>query len=100
GRVAPSQSLPMTHAPGSVGRAARLRLSVPSREMEAFVETEDQSTLRKYARDLAERELAPRAAQWDETEEFPQASWDALKAAGLFGVTVSEEHGGMGMGDV
>ena len=64
------------------------------------METEDQSTLRKYARDLAERELAPRAAQWDETEEFPQASWDALKAAGLFGVTVSEEHGGMGMGDV
>src|SRR5437660_1552964 len=65
-----------------------------------FVETEDQATLRKYARDLAERELAPRASQWDETEEFPQASWDALKAAALFGVTVSEDYGGMGMGDV
>ena len=65
-----------------------------------FTETEDQTTLRKYARDLAERELAPRAAQWDETEEFPDASWDALKSAGLFGVTVSEDYGGMGMGDV
>src|SRR5207237_3106452 len=97
GRVAPSQSLPMTHAPVSVALAARLRLSVPSREMEPFVETEDQSTLRKYARDLAERELAPRAAQWDETEEFPQASWAARKAAGLSAVTVSEEHGGMGL---
>src|SRR5213082_1015943 len=68
--------------------------------MEPFAETEDQSTLRKFARDVAERELAPRATHWDETEEFPQASWDALKAAALFGVTVSEDYGGMGMGDV
>jgi alkylation response protein AidB-like acyl-CoA dehydrogenase len=68
--------------------------------MEPFVETEDQATLRKFARDVADRELAPRAAHWDETEEFPQASWDALRAAGLFGVTVGEEYGGMGMGDV
>src|SRR6266513_3918359 len=65
-----------------------------------FTETEDRSTLRKFARDVAERELAPRATHWDETEEFPQASWDALKAAALFGVTVSEDYGGMGMGDV
>src|SRR5881227_4199486 len=65
-----------------------------------FTETEDRSTLRKFARDVAERELAPRATHWDETEEFPQASWDALKAAGLFGVTVSDDWGGMGMGDV
>jgi len=68
--------------------------------MEPFVETEDQSTLRKFARDVAERELAPRASHWDETEEFPQDSWDALRAAGLFGVTTSEKYGGMGMGDV
>src|SRR5216110_180543 len=65
-----------------------------------FTETEDRSTLRKFARDVAERELSPRAAHWDETEEFPQASWDALKSAGLFGVTVSENYGGMGMADV
>src|SRR6266513_767370 len=65
-----------------------------------FTETEDRSTLRKFARDVAERELAPRATHWDETEEFPQASWDALKVAGLFGVTVGEDYGGMGMGDV
>src|SRR5438270_11813039 len=61
-----------------------------------FTETEDRSTLRKFARDVAERELAPRATHWDETEEFPQASWDALKAAGLFGVTVSEDYGEWG----
>ena len=55
--------------------------------MEPYAETEDQSTLRKFARDVAERELAPRASHWDETEEFPHASLDALREAGLFGVT-------------
>src|SRR5207248_8394902 len=45
-------------------------------------------------------ELAPRAAEWDETEEFPQASWDALRQAALFGVTVGEQWGGAGLGDV
>ena len=68
--------------------------------MEPFTETEDQTTLRKFAREVAERELAPRAAHWDETEEFPHASWDALRGAGLFGVTVGEEYGGSGLGDV
>ena len=68
--------------------------------MEPFAETEDQSTLRKFAREVAERELAPRASHWDETEEFPHASLDALREAGLFGVTTGVDYGGMGMGDV
>jgi alkylation response protein AidB-like acyl-CoA dehydrogenase len=63
-------------------------------------ETEDQQALRKLARDIAERELAPRAARWDETEEFPHESWEMLKKADLFSVTVGEAWGGMGMGDV
>jgi alkylation response protein AidB-like acyl-CoA dehydrogenase len=65
-----------------------------------FAETDDQQALRKLARDVAERELAPMARHWDETEEFPQASWDALRAADLFGITVGEPYGGMGMGDI
>ena len=64
--------------------------------IDPFAETEDQATLRKFAREVAERELAPRAQHWDETEEFPQASWDALKQADLFGITVGEEWGGAG----
>ncbi len=65
-----------------------------------FGENDDQQALRKLARDVAERELAPMARHWDETEEFPQASWDALRAADLFGITIGERYGGMGMGDV
>ncbi|HET7652016.1 MAG TPA: acyl-CoA dehydrogenase family protein [Acidimicrobiales bacterium] len=65
-----------------------------------LAETEDQQALRQLARDVAQRELAPRARHWDETEEFPQASWDALRAAELLGITIGEKWGGMGMGDV
>jgi alkylation response protein AidB-like acyl-CoA dehydrogenase len=65
-----------------------------------FAETEDQQALRALARDVATRELAPRAREGDETEEFPQAAWDAIRAAELFGITIDPAYGGMGMGDV
>jgi alkylation response protein AidB-like acyl-CoA dehydrogenase len=61
---------------------------------------EDRAALRKLARDVAERDIAPFAAAWDETEEFAEASLEALRRAELFTVTVGEEYGGMGMGDV
>jgi len=65
-----------------------------------FAETEDQTALRALARDVAERELLPNARHWDETEEFPQASWDALKKYDLFAITIGEAYGGMGLGDI
>ena len=68
--------------------------------MQFVPESEEQSALRKLARDVADRELAPRAAHWDETEEFPHDSWKAIADAGLFGVTVGEEYGGAGLTDV
>jgi alkylation response protein AidB-like acyl-CoA dehydrogenase len=72
----------------------------PASGIDLLADTEDRASLRGLARDVAERELAPRAAHWDETEEFPHASWDALKQAGLFAVTVGEKWGGAGLGDV
>ena len=40
------------------------------------------------------------ARQGDETEEFPQASWDAIRQAELFGITIGEKWGGAGLGDI
>jgi alkylation response protein AidB-like acyl-CoA dehydrogenase len=65
-----------------------------------LADDEDRAALRKLARDVAERDLAPHAAHWDETEEFAEASLAALRKAELFTVTVGEAYGGMGMGDV
>lgn len=65
-----------------------------------LADTADQADLRRLAREVAERDLAPQARHWDETEEFPHKSWQALRDAGLFAVTVGEQWGGAGLGDV
>lgn len=65
-----------------------------------MAETEDQAALRQLARDLAAREVAPRAAQADETGEVPVEVIKALAAADLFRVTIGEPWGGLGFGDV
>jgi len=63
-------------------------------------ESEDQAALRRLAREVARREVAPRAARGDETGEVPSEAIKALAAADLFRVTVGERWGGLGLGDV
>ncbi|MEO9224422.1 MAG: acyl-CoA dehydrogenase family protein [Acidimicrobiales bacterium] len=65
-----------------------------------MAETEDQAALRQLARDVARREVAPRAARYDETGEVPRDVIAALAAADLFRVTIGEKWDGFGFGDV
>ncbi len=65
-----------------------------------LTEDDDRAALRKLSRDVAERDIAPFAAGWDETEEFAEVALQALRRAELFTVTVGEAYGGMGMGDI
>ena len=48
----------------------------------------------------SERDLAPMARHGDETEEFPQWAWDAMRKAELFSITIGERWGGAGLGDI
>jgi len=52
--------------------------------------------LRASVRDLTASRIAPRAAEIDETAQFPWDVWEALKAADLHAVHVPEEYGGVG----
>ena len=58
--------------------------------------TTAQLDLRERIRDLAEREIAPRAAEVDRTEEYPWDNVEALTKAGFMGMTIPTEYGGKG----
>ena len=64
--------------------------------MTYFPLTKQQQEWQERVADTAARELAPRAAEVDRESRYPQESLDALKAAGLFALRVSREHGGFG----
>ncbi len=65
-----------------------------------YAESEVQSELRSLAREIGRREVAPRARQGDTTGELQMEAVKALAAADLFRVTVGEQWGGLGFGDV
>jgi alkylation response protein AidB-like acyl-CoA dehydrogenase len=65
-----------------------------------LADDEDRAALRHLARQVAERDLAPHAARHDDEESFAEESLPALRRAGLFGITIGEAYGGMGLGDL
>jgi len=58
--------------------------------------TDEHQLLRSVARDVCVREVEPNAAAADETATFPQASYEALRAADLHAPHIPEEYGGAG----
>ncbi len=58
---------------------------------------DDQLELQFVARQLAESEIAPRAAEVDRSEEYPWKNVELLTQAGLMGMTIPTEFGGRGI---
>ena len=52
--------------------------------------------LRESVRQLAEDKIAPRAAETDESEQFPWDVYEALRKADLHAVHIPEQYGGAG----
>ena len=56
----------------------------------------DQLAIQALARELADAEIAPNAAEWDRDQRFPDELIPKLAELGLMGVCVPEEYGGAG----
>lgn len=54
--------------------------------------------LRETVYNFSADKIAPRAAEVDEKNEFPNELWPEFGALGLLGITVSEDYGGSDMG--
>jgi alkylation response protein AidB-like acyl-CoA dehydrogenase len=65
-----------------------------------FELTEEQQIIQAAAREFAQSEIAPIAAQFDASGEFPEATIRAAGELGFMGVEVPEEYGGAGLDPV
>lgn len=62
-----------------------------------FEPTEQQRMIQNAARDFAQRELAPHAAEWDRDEHFPAAQVKMMAELGFLGINTPEQYGGAGL---
>jgi alkylation response protein AidB-like acyl-CoA dehydrogenase len=56
----------------------------------------DQREIQALARDFAEQEIVPNAAEWDRSHGFPRELLGKLADIGLLGACIPEEYGGAG----
>ncbi len=62
-----------------------------------FPLSEEHESIRQAARNFAQKEIAPVAAEYDESGEFPSNTIKMMGEMGLMGIEVPEEYGGAGM---
>ena len=68
-----------------------------TRSNDIYELTEEQQRLRDMLRDFADKEIAPKAARYDEANEFPWENIKKMRELGLFGILFPEEYGGQGL---
>jgi alkylation response protein AidB-like acyl-CoA dehydrogenase len=59
--------------------------------------TDEQKAITEMVRQFADNEILPVAAEYDHEDKFPGPIVEQMKELGLFGVTIPEEYGGMGL---
>jgi alkylation response protein AidB-like acyl-CoA dehydrogenase len=59
--------------------------------------TDEQRAITEMVRQFVDNEVIPIAEEHDHEDKFPEQVVDQMKELGLFGVTIPEEYGGMGL---
>src|ERR687888_2781672 len=59
--------------------------------------TDEQKAITEMVRQFVDNEILPVAEEFDHEDKFPEAIVEQMKELGLFGVTIPEEYGGLGL---
>jgi alkylation response protein AidB-like acyl-CoA dehydrogenase len=59
--------------------------------------TDEQQAIVEMVRQFVDEQIIPQAEHYDAVDEFPEPIVEQMRELGLFGVTIPEEHGGMGL---
>src|SRR5437763_10193327 len=59
--------------------------------------TDEQQAIKEMVHQFADEQIIPNAEHYDGEDSFPEPIVEQMKELGLFGVTIPEEYGGMGL---
>jgi alkylation response protein AidB-like acyl-CoA dehydrogenase len=59
--------------------------------------TDEQKAITEMVRQFVDEQILPKAEHYDHEDEFPGPIVEQMKELGLFGVTIPEDYGGMGL---
>src|ERR671911_2695375 len=62
-----------------------------------YEKTDEQKAIIEMVRQFVDEQIIPKAEHYDAADEYPAPIVEQMKELGLFGVTIPEEHGGMGL---
>src|ERR671921_389867 len=60
-------------------------------------QTDEQKAITEMVRQFVDEQVIPIAEEYDHEDKFPEPVVAQMKELGLFGVTIPEEYGGMGL---
>jgi alkylation response protein AidB-like acyl-CoA dehydrogenase len=62
-----------------------------------YEKTDEQKAILEMVRQFVDEQIIPKAGHYDHEDEFPEPIVEQMKELGLFGTTIPEEYGGMGL---
>src|SRR5881628_3649968 len=75
-----------------------MAVATEQQETSTFQEmTDEQRAITEMVRQFVDKEVLPIAEEYDHEDKFPDQVVEQMKELGLFGVTIPEEYGGMGL---
>ena len=62
-----------------------------------YERTDEQKAILEMVRQFVDEQILPEAGHYDADDEYPEPIVERMKELGLFGITVPEEYGGLGL---